>query len=250
MGGRLPAVLLGAAATLLVPHRPLTAQEPQFLRVSVVKVKPERTLEYEQLQAELTAAYKKAGVPWRSVWRTGAFGDVSTWVGVTPIAKFADFDAPLLAKAMGERAYERYLTRARNCVASVQYLAVQFRPDLSISSGSAAPPKLGVVADIHVVPGKELVFEGMIKSEVLPAMRKAGIKDYWVHKTVFGGPPNLYTIVSVVENYAELDRGSPLERSMGKEGFQKMRERLAGVVAQVNVELSAVVPELSYSASR
>ena len=64
---------------------------PQWSSIMITKVKPGARSEYEALQKDLMAAYKKADIPSRVVLQT-VFGDLNEFVSVMPISKFSDMD--------------------------------------------------------------------------------------------------------------------------------------------------------------
>ena len=86
---------------------------------------------------------------------------------------------------------------------------------------------------------------GFVKSEILPVLKKAGVKDYWVHQTILGGDPNEFVVLSLVPNMAELDKPSPMVRVLGREGWLKLTGKIAGVVSSVDMSVTRLDPELS-----
>ena len=99
--------LCGAILILMAAHSrqavaqnptptPQTAPAPEFLSITVVSVKPEMMMEFQNFMKNTTnPALKKGGLKWREVWQsTGAAGDAFEYVLVTPVAKLADFDGP------------------------------------------------------------------------------------------------------------------------------------------------------------
>jgi hypothetical protein len=226
------AVCIGFCANALAQDQPLT------LRMVRTKVKPEMIGEYADLQKGVNEALKKTDIPWRDVWRTGAFGEQGTFVSVTPLTKFANLDAGMaLEKAMGEGHYAMYLARVRKCIESSTYEAIVRKPELSIESGSENPGAYAVVTTYHIAPGRWTTYEALIKSDVLPALRKIGVKDYWVFRTQFGGDPNAYTTVYLVNTYADLDKGNPLVQGLGQEGWARLTEKFAGIIASATNEV-------------
>jgi hypothetical protein len=236
-----------AAAFLCVPAAFSEEVKPQLVRAIVFDVKPNMYQEFQEALKDSLEAYKKAGIPWRSVFVGGMFGNMSSVLLVYPLTNFAQLDGggPLV-KQWGERGYEQYLNRIRKCVNGTNAYAELLRPDLSIMSDSKQDPKLVTVTIVKVTPGKDLAFESLVKSTVLPAFKKAGIKDVWLHKNVLGSSPQTYTVVSPGDSYAEFDKGPLLERAMGKEGAEKYRQSLYGIVSEVTFEVMRHVPELSY----
>src|SRR5258708_30268890 len=69
-----------------------TAPSPEWSVITTTQIKPEFRQEYEAVQKEVSAAYKKAGIPYRYVVQT-ILGDVEEDVSIAPISKLADMDA-------------------------------------------------------------------------------------------------------------------------------------------------------------
>lgn len=222
---------------------------PSWISVNVTRVKPEMLQDYQDLiKNELNPALQKAGIPWRSTWATAVFGDTYEYVGVTPITNFAQYDqqSPLV-RALGQEGATRFGHKIRKCVESGHTYAVIFRPDLSIIGDPAATPKFAVVTNVRVIPGKGADFENWIKSEILPVYKKMNVPGYWVHQTIFGGDANEYTILSLLNNYADLDKGPWLTQAVGAEAAQKILMHGSAFVSGVERSISRVVPELSYT---
>lgn len=67
---------------------------PQFIRLTIMHVKPEMLNEWLDLQKnEVVPALKKAGQTTRSVYHTSLFGNSYEYVVITPFQKYAEFDA-------------------------------------------------------------------------------------------------------------------------------------------------------------
>src|ERR1700682_2028218 len=112
-------------------------------RVTITHVKPEMVNEWVDLQKnEVVPALKKAGVKSRTVYSSGLFGTANEYVVVTPMEKFADFDAgnPMI-KALGETATTRLGEKLRRCTVSSQSFMSTRLDDLSNTSESPEPPR-------------------------------------------------------------------------------------------------------------
>jgi hypothetical protein len=167
--------------------------------------------EFLEIQKTINHYVKEAGIPWRNVWAPAMFANSTTYVAVSPIQSFAQFDGPNpLLKGMGEAKFQQFLSQIRKCVTDHQWIAAQVRPELSIISDSQEPPPMALVVDVQVSSGKIDAFESMIRDDVLPAMKKAGVKDYWVNQTILGGNPNSHTMLVTFDSWAELDKPLPL----------------------------------------
>ena len=222
-----------------------SAQTPQYARLMTAKVKPSHQGEFRDLQKKATEAYKKAGTARRSVYTPAALGDQRTWYGITPLAKFGDLDNPPVPKVMGDAAYAAFMNRAGQCVDEVRYEVIEYRPELTIDSGTR-PAGVWMVTIIQLKVAKEEAFEQIMKAEVMPALKKAGVKDIYVHRVVAGGPVGLYRIASPIGNLAGLEQGSPVARAMGKEAWARYREKVADWIVSASNETVSLDTELSY----
>jgi hypothetical protein len=248
------ALLLGAAQS-----NPSMAQNPTptpqakppasaFLSITVVKVKPEMAVEFQNYMKNTTnPALRKGGLKWRDVWQsTLASGDSSEFVIVTPVDKFADFDGPgPMQKALGSEGFAAWLAKASSFIRDVRRYIIRTRPDLSTMGKRTGPPKLAVVSSVHVATGRNEDFENYAKNEFVPVMAKAGA-TYLVSQTIFGGDANEYVTLTLRENFAEIDKGPIPIQVLGEEGAKKLFEKLpAGTVTHIERSISRFMPELS-----
>lgn len=234
--------VLSTALPLMLPAQ----QAPQILHLTYVKVQPGMAMDYREMQQTVMAASKKDGTPWRDVWSTNVFGE-PMFVTVFPVGKMERYDTPNpVRKMLDDTEYARYLQRMGRIVANSANVLVRTRPDLSIQSGAAEATR-AVITTIDVVPGKQAEFEAFVKSDLKPTWQKAGMKDVWVHQTLMGGSQTEYTIVGLFSKWAEMNDGSPLERSLGMEGMLKLRAKGYGIVNRISNMAAMKIPELSYA---
>ncbi|HEV2688822.1 MAG TPA: hypothetical protein VGV35_09715 [Bryobacteraceae bacterium] len=243
---RAGALLLALA--LAIPSLSIAQQNPppQWSMITSTQIKPEFRAEYEAIQKEITAAYKKSGVPSRIVAQI-TFGDVMEYVSIMPIAKFADLDGPsALAKALGgEAAAQKMLKRMAPYIVSVHRTADLAMPDVSIQT----PADIGEwvqVADYQLLPGKAAEFSAFLKSDYLPAMKKAGVTNVFVSRPIFGGDSNHRTIVIPMKKMAEIDLGPATTRGLGAEGARGLNAKQATMVASVSRIIAHIRMDLSY----
>lgn len=220
----------------------------EFLSVTVVSVKPEMMVEFQNFMKNTTnPALKKGGIRWREVWQnTTAAGDAFEYVMVTPVGKFAEFDAPsALEKGLGPQGLPAWQTKASSLVNSVRRFIIRTRPGLSFEAQRTGPPKLAVVTFVHVAPNRNTEYENYVKNDFAPAMKQAGV-TYLVSQTIFGGDANEYITLTLRDSFTDLDKGPVLVQALGEEGAQKLTQKLpAGVVVHVERSLTRFVPELS-----
>jgi len=212
------------------------SNQPQFLRVTTYKIKPDMVQEWESLiKNDVLPAYKKAGVSQVSAWDTANFGNGNEYTTAIPIAKFGDLDGTSpLARALAPDALANLLSRARKCVIESHSVAVRSHPELSIMHEMSEPPSIALVTTTHVAPGHVADFRNFLKTEVVPAYTKAEVQQYWVYETVFGGDANEWTSLLLYKKYADLDAGPLLVKAIGQEGYEKLLGKTAGIVASTN----------------
>jgi len=252
IAGPLAALLLACAANVWQPEtvRGQNATPPtsELMSVSFVDVKPELTQEFESLlMYETNPMLKKAGITWRRVWRTTR-GDIYRYVVANGIENFASLDQPPPAeRALGKDGAQKLWNKQAKLVDHVESMIVERRLDLSYISPMAAEPKLAIFTRVEVNAGKVAEFESIVTGEILPAMKQSGTAGYWVSRTRYGGNPNLYTTVWLMDSYAELDKGHPLDRVLGREGSAKLGAKIAATLdGPIERTLMRFVPELSF----
>ena len=229
------------------PRQKAPAKPPEWLNVQVVRVKPEMLTEWQDLQRnETIPGLKKGGLTWRAAWQTAVFGESYEYVLVSQIEKFAQFDGTSpLEKALGAEGLRAYGAKLRRLINSSHTYAIMGRPDLSYEKEMTGPPKMALITSSHVVPGRNLQFESLIKNEVVPAMKKAGVGGFWMNQTVFGGDVHEYVSLVIFDNFADLDKGLPLVRALGQAGANALLQKISGLVAHQERSVSRYVADLS-----
>ncbi|MFN2444593.1 MAG: hypothetical protein ABR606_03250 [Vicinamibacterales bacterium] len=219
---------------------------PSLMTLSIIEVDPQLFTEFGVVQGEAAAAQKAGGQAWRETWQTAMFGNPFRVGVVTPVMDIAQFDGPTASiKGAGPAAATLINERARRMITRQQIHLLQARPDLGF--GTRAPSgKLAVLATISVAPGRIPDFERVIKGEVVPALKKAGVTYYGVARTIFGGDTNQFFTLLLFDNFADLGKGHPLERALGAEGMASLEQKLTGIATQVEREVIRLNDALSY----
>ena len=238
--GALTVVLIIGVSTVA---RAQTDEVRTWMRVDTVHVKPEMWQQFHEIQREeVNPALQRAGVPWRSAWRTGEFGDGYAVMLVTPIEDFAAYDqGDLLSGALSLRELERLREKIRRCITGRESHAIHDRRDLSV--GSSRRP-FAVISTLSVAPGRGQEFESFLR-DTLPTFAEADVV-FGIYQRVFGGP-SAWLLVQNLDSLAELDRPGVLVRAFGEEGADRVSARLAGVVTSVERTVLRYDLELSYS---
>ncbi len=232
----------------LSPAQEKPPAQPQWLSILVVHVKPEMLTEFQNFQKnETIPALQKGGVKRRSVWQAAVFGEAFEYVFVTPIDSFAQYDGDTpIQKALGKEGAEAYLAKARKLISSVHTYAVLTRPDLSYEREMKEAPKLAVVTQVHVAPGRRVEYENLIKNEVLPVMKQAGVGGFWVSQSIFGGDGTTFVSLTLYDSFAEIGKRSPFVKVLGQEGATKLGQKFTGIITNIGSSIRRYNAELSF----
>jgi hypothetical protein len=240
------ALLLVAAAPQTFGQTPTP---PDLSVIMVTQVKPDARADYEAYQKEVTAAYKKAGVRSRIVLES-IFGDLTQYVSITPLTKFAEMDgAGPLERALGAEGAAKLRRRGSAYLTSIHRYASVAQPDLSIRTPVEQPYPYALVSHYRLVAGKAQEFANFIKTEYLPVMKKGDVANLWVSQTIFGGSGER-VIVRPMRKLGEFDDGPVARRVLGPGGAQTLNAKQAGIVESVHSEVLRYRADLSYEAPR
>jgi hypothetical protein len=244
------AVITGGVSTIRTAAQ-AQAQAPAnpLVQLILVDVKPDAWEEYVALQkAETIPALQKAGIASRSAWRAASIGRMFRVAYLYPMTTFGQFDekGPMI-RALGEDGAKAYNARLRKLLDGVQYQVLRRRDDLSFGL-DGGPQKLGVLAHVHTVPGRQSEYDSLLKDQWTPALKKAGVALYAVHEVVMGGAMGEYYTFTPITNYAMLDAGHPIMKSLGPAEFQALSSKMGGTLQDVTREVIKLDDDLSFSA--
>jgi hypothetical protein len=222
---------------------------PTLLNVVRYQVKPDHLQEFLDVEKQVVGSYKKSAPTdqFRLIYR-GAVGNTFEYDVFTPLSKFAERD--------GDSPYDKMTTEPERLTRTArlsQYLeSVQTtidRPltDFSIQTpGAKAPPPYVQAVRVRVKPGTADSFTAVVKTDLVPALKKAGVKTLLARRTVFGGNPNDFLFVVGFEKWAELDSPFSLPKIMGEEAARKMEDKLDQATAGMEETVWRYQPDLSY----
>lgn len=220
------------------------------IQVAVIQLKPDMMTTWEDLQKnDMIPAQKKAGLPWRHTLANGAAGQGFTRLTIVPIAKYADFDMPgFLVRAVSPEANANYNAKVRTTIQSQHAYIYTLEQDASIISNLTSMPQFQVVQTARVLPGKGGEFLASMREDYLPALKKAGVKDYWVWTLNGGAPGGERVMVRLIDKYAELDKpGLFVQAGLTQDQQDKIGARRNATLATgIETEVLRFIPELSY----
>ena len=238
---------LASSGNFLRAQSASTPQQRQLLMINEVNLKPDTAPEWAELhKTETIPAQKKSGLQWRDTWANGPGGDPYLRATVVPISSLAVFDGPNpLLKALGEQGFAAYMAKNRRLVAGARSTIVVTRPDLGFGTRPATH-KLAILTIVNAASGRGPDFEALLKSDVVPALKKGGVTYYSVVQVVFGDDVNKYMTLTPVSDYAELAKGSPIERALGAEGMAKLTQKAGPLVTRLERRIIRYLPDLSF----
>ena len=232
----------------LLPAQAPRPSPPQLLVLSVIDVKPDLFAEFGELQAQTMEAQRQGGQAWRETWNVAQFGHPYRVGVLRPLTNFAELDGQSFTiKGAGAEQARVINERARRMIVAQQIYALRPRPDLGYGT-RPAQPNLAVFATVTVVPGRSTDFESIVKTDMMPAWKKAGEPYFAVSQVLLGGETTRYLILTLVGDFAGLDKGHPMLRALGPEGFAKFDQKLAGIVLNLETEVVRFNPALSFRA--
>ena len=181
------------------------ASEERLFTVAVYTAKPEMWSESLRfIKEEVVPANLKGGRKHMEVW-TSVYGQSYEAWFILPLENFAALDKPdeVLLKGLGSReAVTAFWNKARSLNTSVRQFVIRVRPDLSYIKPNAGTPKAATVTMVEVEYGREEEVWSLIKSEWIPAHKKADRYGNLRAPVVRGGV-NGYLNIGPMESFAE-----------------------------------------------
>lgn len=215
-------------------------------RVTIMHVKPDMANEWRELMKADIPSLKKGGQKSRTVYITSIFGNTFEYVIVNPIENFADFDGKSpLAKALEPAALANHGEMNRKCIESTTSFMSTRRDDISNLVQSDAIPPILVNARYRIAPGKMQEFINLMKSDVLPVYKKAGVRLYVLQRGP-GTNPNDVTVSTYYKSFADWGGQPFLTKQLGAEAAAKVNAKFIGVRTLIEVVVRRRVDELSF----
>lgn len=236
-------------ATLALP---IAAQDAkQYRSVSRYRLKPERAGDFVLNIKEYISVMKKAN-PDRSFSMWSSLTGPMEYVLVTYHAKYAELDQQMADDAKMKDVAAQLASigsRINACVDSGERYIDEVQTELSLPR-PAEMPKVIRVMRTRVKPDQVAAYTNLIRTEVLPAMKQAGVSSYTVARVRLGRPSSEFTSVLPVANWAELDAPAAIIRGMGDAAYQKYLAKVTPLIIESEVNLYRHMPDLSYTAAR
>ena len=221
------------------------AQDANIRSVTLYTVKPDRVGDFQAAIKDYAALLAKGGsTRYSSAWvsLTGP----REYAIVSYYTKWADLDTtpdPNMKDLAADQA--RAGMRIVACTESSRRIIDEIRPDLSLPASGEVPKMIRVlVTDVR--PDKVNDYLDLVKNEILPAVKKGGVKDYTVASRRYGAPSIQFISVAGMNSWADFDGGFGAEKGLGKEGYQAMVAKVRTLISSSQYNVYRYLPDLSY----
>lgn len=125
---------------------------------------------------------------------------------------------------------------------SALLLAVTFVPSIKAQTPAPAPQYYQVQV-VKLQPGMSAEWAKMYQAEVLPALKKAGVKQLSV-LSVGQGDVRIRIIIRPLESLTQLDEPGPLAKVLGQEAANALNQKLSHFYAEVHFYVTQGRPDL------
>ena len=223
---------------------------PAYLSVGRIKVKMDRSAEFQDLMKQVAGFYKKAAPAdqVRLVYSV-AVGNLGEYWTYTPMNKWADRDGESYLTKI-TKPEERASIWAR-LMQYVEYIRTSIEKPIGdmtvVSDGAKFPPTFLRVSRIHLRPGASSDFINLAKTDIVPAIKKINGAVMLTHQVVTSGSGDDFYGLSGFEKWAELDDTTTFLNAMGGEqAVQKFVGKLNQLGTISDRYILRYEPDLSY----
>ncbi len=110
---------------------------------------------------------------------------------------------------------------------------------------AAQTPQASRMTELDIRSGMGPEFEKFLKTDFVPALKKAGVKDLSVFKTAVFGPANRYILTSPITGLSELDNPNPLVKAIGQDGVSNLMVKMQQFAESARNATFVSVPNLA-----
>jgi hypothetical protein len=231
-----------------------------YLDVTIVKVKPEKSAEFNAIARKIADANRRNnGDRWLA--QETIYGEGDTFIFVSLRQDYADIDKGndafmgALQKAYGKEGTQKMMHDLDSYSLSVQSELRRRRFDLSRKAPTDAASYAKLVGEarvlrttaVHVRPGHAPEFEALLKEAKEAGERVADAQPLLVSQAVEGtsGTGSTFYITSLRSSLGGFDKNPTIHEILGDEGYKKYLQVNAEAVESTQSSLTHFSPELS-----
>jgi hypothetical protein len=234
-----------AAFMFTVLSVPSPAQVGKNIRtVLFVKVKPERAGDWSAAIKDYVALVKRSeSDQWFTVWEAQSGPDEYAVVWQSARWKELDQDGdPKTKPAAANIAH--VFDRLDGDTVSMETWVDELQPDLAV--GGKEIPKMVRTGRTRVVQGKMDEVLAILRSDTLPAMKKAGVTEFGVAVARYGTPNSEIHTYAALGGWGDLDSPWGLQKGMSPEDLKAYLAKISPYIVFSQYDMWRFKPELSY----
>jgi quinol monooxygenase YgiN len=251
--------VIWALVVLVCLAAPVAVQaQESYLDVYVVRVKPEKTAEFNTIAKKIADANRRYnGDRWLAM--ATIYGEPDTFQFVSTRQEYADIDkandafAAALNKAYGKEAAEKMLHDWDACLAHSRTEFRRRRFDLSRKAPTDPAAYAKLIGEsrllrttaVHIRPGHVPEFEALLKDMKDAAEKAPNTQPVFVSQVIEGGKGTTFYITTFRNAAAGFDKNPTTRDILGEEGYKKFLEISADSVTDTESTLFRFSPDMS-----
>jgi hypothetical protein len=114
------------------------------------------------------------------------------------------------------------------------------------AAASQGQPQSYLMMALKIKPGMEADFDTFMKNELVPALKKGGVREFGVWKTALFGEPNSCVITLPVPSLAALDGPGPLVTALGQKGAAELQAKMMPLADAEHIILATMRYDISF----
>jgi hypothetical protein len=231
-----------------------------YLDVTIVKVKPEKSAEFNAIARKIADANRRNnGDRWLA--QETIYGEGDTFVFTSARQDYADVDKGndafmgALQKAYGKEGTQKMMHDLDSYSLSVRSELRRRRPDLSRKAPTDMASYAKLIGEsrvlrttvVHVRPGHNVEFEALLKEAKEAGEKIADTQPVLVSQAVEGtsGPGTTFYITALRSSMGGFDKNPTIREILGEDGYKKYLQVNAEAVESTQSSLLHFSPELS-----
>ncbi len=229
-----------------------------YLDVFVVKVKPEKVTEFQNLSKKWADANRRYnGDRWLALETVYGEGNVYLFTSIrkdyAEIDKINDAVMAAVNKAFGKEAAQKMGQDFNNCLVSSRSELRRRRWDLSRKAPKDPDGYAKLIGEsrvlrttaVHVRPGHVPEFEALLKDVKEAGEKNPDAQPVLVSQVIEGSKGNTFYVSTLRSSMAGFDHNPTLKDILGEEGFKKFQQINADAVETAESTLYRFSPDLS-----